>query len=76
MRVACLAADTVLAQLVRDAAAAKPAACQKKLCAAGYDTKRKEMMNFRNLRHEAARSAAIEELGLDEMLAAAAEMRN
>ena len=55
MKVERIAADPVLAQLVRETASAKPAVCQKRLCEAGYCATRKEIMNYRNSRREVTR---------------------
>ena len=55
MKVERIAADPVLAQLVRETASAKPAVCQKRLCDAGYCATRKEIMKYRNSRREVTR---------------------
>ena len=58
MKVERIAADPVLAQLVRETASAKPAVCQKRLCEAGYCATRKEIMNYRNSHREVTRCQA------------------
>ena len=59
----------VLQALLETSVSEKPADCRKRLCAAGFHCKSKEIENYRGRQAAAVRAQGLPQLGVNEMLA-------